>query len=63
MKLICVNLQHAFSSDSSLQSGLPLQNKSLSTHSPLPQDNLPSGHTGSSVLNIGNILRGSVIIY
>lgn len=53
------HLLHAFSSDSSLQSGLPLQKSSLSTHSPLPHDNLPSGQTGSSVLRMGNTLRGS----
>lgn len=56
-------LQHllqAFSSDSSLQSGLSLQNNSFSIHSPLPHDNLPSGQTGSSVLRIGKTLRGSV---
>lgn len=58
-----VNLLQAFSSDSSLQSGFPLQKSSLSIHSPLPQDNLPSGHTGSSVLRIGRILRGSEIMH
>lgn len=49
----------AFSSDSSLQSGLPLQKSSLSTHSPLPHESLPSGQTGSSVLRMGSTLRGS----
>lgn len=49
----------AFSSDSSLQSGLPLQKSSLSTHSPLPHDNFPSGQTGSSVFRMGKTLRGS----
>ena len=53
------HLLHAFSSDSSLQSGLPLQKSSLSTHSPLPHDSFPSGQTGSSVLKMGNTLRGS----
>lgn len=52
-------LLQAFSSDSSLQSGLPLQNSSLSTHSPLPQDSFPSGHTGSSVFKIGRTFLGS----
>jgi len=52
-------LLQAFSSDSSLQSGLPLQKSSLSTHSPLPHDNFPSGQTGSSVLRMGKTLRGS----
>lgn len=54
------NLLQAFSSDSSLQSGLSLQNNSFSTHSPLPQESLPSGHTGSSVFKIGITLRGSI---
>lgn len=49
----------AFSSDWSLHSYLSLQNSSLSIHSPLPQDNLPSGHTGSSVFRIGSTFRGS----
>ncbi|KYN44833.1 hypothetical protein ALC56_00828, partial [Trachymyrmex septentrionalis] len=39
--------------------GLPLQKSSLSTHSPLPHDNFPSGQTGSSVLRMGKTLRGS----
>lgn len=52
-------LLQAFSSDSSLQSGFPLQKSSLSIQSPLPQDNLPSGHTGSSVFKIGRTFLGS----
>ncbi|KYQ59114.1 hypothetical protein ALC60_01949 [Trachymyrmex zeteki] len=44
----------------STETGLPLQNSSLSTHSPLPHDNFPSGQTGSSVLRMGKTLRGSV---
>ena len=56
------HLLQAFSSDSSLQSGLSLQNNSFSIHSPLPHDNLPSGQTGSSVLRIGKTLRGSVCV-
>lgn len=56
-------LLHAFSSDSSLQSGLSLQNNSFSIHSPLPQDNLPSGQIGSSVFKIGNTLRGSLFLF
>jgi hypothetical protein len=50
----------AFSSDWSLQSNLSLQKSSLSIHSPLPHDNFPSGHTGSSVLRIGSTFLGSV---
>lgn len=53
------NLLHAFSSLSSLQSGLSLQKSSFSIHSPLPHCNLPSGQTGSSVFKIGSTLRGS----
>lgn len=53
-------LLQAFSSDSSLQSGLSLQNNSFSIHSPLPHCNLPSGQTGSSVLKFGIALRGSL---
>lgn len=60
--LLHLNLLQAFSSDSSLQSGLPLQNSSLSTHSPFPQDSLPSGQTGSSVLNMGRTFLGSVMV-
>lgn len=56
---VAKHLLQAFSSDSSLQSGLPLQKSSLSTHSPLPHDNFPSGQTGSSVLRMGKTLRGS----
>uniref|UniRef100_A0A1B0ANM5 Uncharacterized protein n=1 Tax=Glossina palpalis gambiensis TaxID=67801 RepID=A0A1B0ANM5_9MUSC len=52
-------LKQAFSSDSSLQSGLPLQKSSFSRHSPSPQDSLPSGQMGSSVFRIGLTLRGS----
>lgn len=55
-----LHLQHAFSSDSSLQSDLPLQKSSLSRHSPSPQDSLPSGQMGSSVFRMGLALRGSV---
>lgn len=55
-------LLHAFSSDSSLHSGLPLQNSSLSIHSPLPHDNFPSGQIGSSVLKMGNTFLGSKIV-
>lgn len=55
------DLLHAFSSDSSLQSGFPLQKSSLSTHSPLPHESLPGGQTGSSVLKIGRTFLGSVI--
>uniref|UniRef100_A0A1A9WHZ1 Uncharacterized protein n=1 Tax=Glossina brevipalpis TaxID=37001 RepID=A0A1A9WHZ1_9MUSC len=46
-------LKQAFSSDSSLQSGLPLQKSSFSRHSPSPQDNLPSGQMGSSFGVVG----------
>jgi hypothetical protein len=53
-------LLHADSSDSSLHSNLSLQNSSLSIHSPLPQESLPSGHTGSSVLRMGSAFLGSV---
>uniref|UniRef100_A0A1A9ZBW0 Uncharacterized protein n=1 Tax=Glossina pallidipes TaxID=7398 RepID=A0A1A9ZBW0_GLOPL len=55
--------QQAFSSDSSLQSGLPLQKSSFSRHSPSPQDSLPSGQMGSSVFRIGLTLRGSVFLF
>lgn len=54
------NLLQEFSSDSSLQSGFPLQKSSLSIHSPFPQDNFPSGQTGSSVFKMGSIFLGSV---
>lgn len=57
--LVILYLLHAFSSDSSLHSGLPLQNSSFSIHSPLPHDNFPSGQTGSSVLKMGNTFLGS----
>lgn len=53
--------QHEFSSDSSLHSGLPLQNSSFSIHSPLPHDNFPSGQIGSSVFRMGNTFLGSKI--
>lgn len=52
-------LLHAFSSDSSLQSGFPLQKSSFSIHSPLPHDNFPSGQIGSSVFRMGNTFLGS----
>lgn len=55
----CKYLLQAFSSDSSLQSGLSLQNNSFSMHSPFPQDSLPSGHTGSSVFRMGITFLGS----
>lgn len=61
MKKESDNLLQEFSSDSSLQSGLPLQKRSLSTHSPFPQESLPSGHTGSSVFKIGSTFLGSKI--
>lgn len=54
-------LLHEFSSDSSLQSGFPLQKSSFSIHSPLPHDNFPSGQIGSSVFNMGNTFLGSKI--
>lgn len=55
------NVPHAFSSDSSEQSGFPLQKRSLSIHSSLPHWSLPSGQRGSSVLRCGRIFLGSKI--
>lgn len=56
---VYIYLLQAFSSDSSLQSGLSLQNSSFSIHSPLPHDNFPSGQMGSSVFKMGNTFLGS----
>ena len=56
--LCFANLQQAFSSEPSLQSGLSSQKSAFSIHSPFPQDNLPSGQMGSSVFSLGRALRG-----
>lgn len=53
------NSLQAFSSDSSLQSGFPLQNSAFSIQSPLPHARFPSGQIGSSVFSIGRIFLGS----
>lgn len=51
------NLPQVVSSDPSLQSFSPLQNKPLSIHWVSPHANSPSEHTGLSVNSMGLILR------
>jgi len=50
----------AFSSEPSVQSAFPLQNNSLSMHSPFPQASFPVSQMGSSVARRGVASLGSV---